>query len=63
MDEVLNNPDFIEMESKNTILFWSHRYELLHKNTPYALTKIMNSVRWGDIKSENEFINFKFILK
>ena len=57
MDEVLNMPDFIEMESKNTILFWSHRYELLKKNTPYALTKIMNSVRWGDIKSENEFIS------
>ena len=48
MDEVLNMPDFIEMESKNTILFWSHRYELLKKNTPYALTKIMNSVKWGD---------------
>ena len=57
MDEVLNMPDFIEMESKNTILFWSHRYELLKKNTPFALTKIMNSVRWGDLKSENEFIN------
>ena len=56
MDEVLNMPDFIEMESKNTILFWSHRYELLKKNTPYALTKIMNSVKWGDLKSENEFI-------
>ena len=57
MDEVLNMPDFIEMESKHMILFWSHRYELLKKNTPYALTKIMNSVKWGDIKSENEFIN------
>ena len=56
MDEVLNMPDFIEMESKHTILFWSHRYELLKKNTPYALTKIMNSVKWGDIKNENEFI-------
>ena len=56
MDEVLNMPDFIEMESKNTILFWSHRYELLKKNTPYALTKIMNSVKWGDQKNENEFI-------
>ena len=56
MDEVLNMPDFIEMESKHTILFWSHRYELLKKNTPYALTKIMNSVKWGDVKSENEFI-------
>ena len=56
MDEVLNMPDFIEMESKNMILFWSHRYELLKKNTPYALTKIMNSVKWGDFKSENEFI-------
>jgi len=56
MDEVLNMPDFIEMESKHTILFWSHRYELLKKNTPYALTKIMNSVKWGDLKNENEFI-------
>ena len=56
MDEVLNMPDFIEMESKNTILFWSHRYELLKKNTPYALTKIMNTVKWGDLKNENEFI-------
>ena len=49
-------PDFIELESKNITLFWSHRYELLKKNTPYALTKIMNSVKWGDVKSENEFI-------
>ena len=56
INEVLNMPDFIELESKNSILFWSHRYELLKKNTPYALTKIMNSVKWGDVKSENEFI-------
>ena len=56
INEVLNMPDFIELESKNTTLFWSHRYELLKKNTPYALTKIMNSVKWGDPKSENEFI-------
>ena len=54
--EVLNMPDFIELESKNSILFWSHRYELLKQNSRYALTKIMNSVRWGDVKSENEFI-------
>ena len=56
INEVLNMPDFIELESKNITLFWSHRYELLKKNTPYALTKIMNSVKWGDVKSENEFI-------
>ena len=56
INEVLNMPDFIELESKNSILFWSNRYELLKKNTPYALTKIMNSVKWGDAKSENEFI-------
>ena len=56
INEVLNMPDFIELESKHSILFWSHRYELLKKNTPYALTKIMNSVKWGDPKSENEFI-------
>ena len=56
INEVLNMPDFIEMESKHSILFWSHRYELLKQNTPYALTKIMNSVKWGDPKNENEFI-------
>ena len=56
INEVLNMPDFIELESKNSTLFWSHRYELLKKNTQYALTKIMNSVKWGDPKSENEFI-------
>ena len=56
INEVLNMPDFIELESKNITLFWSHRYELLKKNTPYALTKIMNSVKWGEPKSENEFI-------
>ena len=56
INEVLNMPDFIELESKNSILFWSHRYELLKTNTHYALTKIMNSVKWGDVKSENEFI-------
>ena len=56
INEILNMPDFIELESKNITLFWSHRYELLKKNTPYALTKIMNSVKWGDVKSENEFI-------
>ena len=31
INEVLNMPDFIELESKNTTLFWSHRYELLKK--------------------------------
>ena len=56
INEVLNMPDFIELESKNITLFWSYRYELLKKNTPYALTKIMNSVKWGDPKSENEFL-------
>ena len=31
INEVLNMPDFIELESKSSILFWSHRYELLKK--------------------------------
>ena len=57
INELLNTPDFIELESKNIFLFWSYRYELLKQNTPYAITKIMNAVKWGDVKSENEFIN------
>ena len=56
INELLNTPDFIKLENKDITLFWSYRYELLKNNTPYALTKIMNSVKWGDSKSENEFL-------
>ena len=56
INELLNTPDFFKLENKDITLFWSYRYELLKNNTPYALTKIMNSVKWGDSKSENEFL-------
>ena len=56
INELLNKPDFNKLENKDITLFWSYRYELLKNNTPYALTKIMNSVKWGDSKSENEFL-------
>ena len=56
INELLNTPDFIKLENKDITLFWSYRYELKKNNTPYALTKIMNSVKWGDVKSENEFL-------
>ena len=56
INELLNTPDFIKLESKDITLFWSYRYELLNNDKPYALTKIMNSVKWGDSKSENEFL-------
>ena len=56
INELLNTPDFIKLENKDITLFWSYRYELLKNNTPCALTKIMNSVKWGDSKSENEFL-------
>ena len=56
INELLNTPDFFKLDNNDITLFWSYRYELLKNNTPYALTKIMNSVKWGDFKSENEFI-------
>ena len=56
INELLNTPDFIKLENKDITLFWSYRYELLKSDTRYALTKIMNSVKWGDAKSENEFL-------
>jgi len=56
INKLLNTPDFIKLDNNDITLFWSYRYELLKNNTPYALTKIMNSVKWGDLKSENEFI-------
>ena len=56
INKLLNTPDFIELDSNKVALFWTYRYELLKNNTPRALTKIMNSVKWGNSKSENEFI-------
>jgi len=57
INELLSTPDFYRFEKKDLTLFWIYRYELLKNNTPYALTKILNSVNWGDAKNENEFIN------
>ena len=61
--DLLNIPDFIQLDNNDIALFWSNRYELLKNDSQYAnaLTKIMNSVKWGNLKSENEFI--KNILK
>ena len=53
INQSLNKPDF-ELIKDN--IFWNYRYELLRNDTHYSLTKIMNSVNWGNIKSENEFI-------
>ena len=56
INKLLNTPDFIKLDNNDVALFWNYRYELLKNNTPRALTKIMNSVKWGNLKSENEFI-------
>ena len=58
--KLLNTPDFIKLDNNDVALFWNYRYDLKN-NQPRALTKIMNSVKWGNLKSENEFI--KNILK
>lgn len=52
--ELLNTPDFIKLEDSDIILFWRYRYYLLERQI--GLTKILNAVKWGDNKSENEFI-------
>ena len=54
IEQLLNTPDFIELEDKQ--IFWRFRYELLRNDTRYALTKILNSVEWGDMSRECEFI-------
>ena len=54
IEELLNTPDFIDLDNKD--IFWKNRYELLRNGTRNALTKIMNSVKWGDTSVENEFI-------
>jgi len=60
INKLLNTPDFIKLDNNDAALFWNYRYDLKN-NQPRALTKIMNSVKWGNLKSENEFI--KNILK
>jgi len=54
INELLNTPDFIKLEDSDIILFWRYRYHLLEKQI--GITKILNAVKWGDNKSENEFI-------
>ena len=55
IEELLSNPDFIKLEDNEIILFWKYRYHLINKNL--CLTKILNAVKWGDPKSEHEFLN------
>ena len=62
MDEVLNMPDFIEMESKNTILFWSHRYELLKKKYAVCFDQNNELGKMGRPK-KRERIYHKYIKK
>lgn len=54
INELLNTPDFIKLEDSDIILFWKYRYYLLERQI--GITKILNAVKWGDNKSENEFI-------
>ena len=54
IEQLLNKPDFFELNNKE--IFWKNRYGLLRNDTRYALTKIMNSVEWGNISSEKEFV-------
>lgn len=54
IQELINTPDFIKLDDSDTILFWKYRYYLLNRKA--CLTKILNAVKWGDGKIENEFI-------
>ena len=54
IEQLLNKPDFFELSNKE--IFWKNRYGLLRNDTRYALTKIMNSVEWGNISSEKDFV-------
>ena len=57
INKILNKPDFISLDQNSLILFWKYRFELLKNDEPYALTKILNSVQWGNPKIEIDFIN------
>ena len=54
IEQLLNKPDFFELKNKE--IFWKNRYGLLRNDTRYALTKIMNSVEWGNVPREKEFV-------
>ena len=56
INKLINTPDFIPLNNINETMFWNYRYELLKQDKKYALTKILNVVKWGVEKSETEFI-------
>lgn len=55
IDQLIPTPDFIKLAPEESYLFWKFRYHLLNRKN--CLTKILNSVNWGESKSENEFLN------
>lgn len=55
IESIIPKPDFIKLKASDSYLFWKYRYHLLNRKN--CLTKILNSVQWGDQKSENEFLN------
>ena len=55
IDELITKPDFIKVEDREIILLWKYRYHLINRKC--CLTKILNAVKWGDLKSEIEFLN------
>ena len=55
IENLIPTPDFIKLSSSDLYLFWKFRYYLLNRKN--CLTKILNSVQWGESKSENEFLN------
>ena len=56
INQLIKQPDFIQLDSNDLMLFWIYRYKLLEMQKKFAITKILNSVKWGDSKNEKSFI-------
>ena len=56
INQLIKQPDFFQLDSNDLILFWIYRYKLLESQRKFTFTKILNSVKWGDLKYEKSFI-------
>ncbi len=61
INQLIKQPDFIQLDSNDLMLFWIYRYKLLEMQKKFAITKILNSVKWGDSKNEKSFIKIFYI--
>ena len=56
INKAINQVDFVKMPDEDLALFRKYRYYFLNNNTKNVITKIANTVKWEDEKSQRDFL-------